>query len=95
MDRTSIEQRTNQLLAREFEIDEDSLVTGARLFEDLGLDSLDIVDLIAALEREFGATIDRQQDEKTLRAMRTLDDVHAFIASKLGSAAGQQESAPS
>ena len=84
MDRTESERRSNDLLIREFEIEPNALVSGAHLYTDLGLDSLDSVDLIAALEREFGIAIDRQQDEKTLRAMRTLDDVHAFIARKLG-----------
>ena len=83
MDRAEIERRTNILMARQFELEEASLIPTANLYVDLSLDSLDAVDLVAALEREFGLAIDRQNDEKILRAMRTLEDVYAFIASKL------------
>lgn len=83
MDHAEIVKRINVVMAREFELDLAVLTPDARLYEGLGLDSLDSVDLVAALEREFGVSIDRQQDEKVLRSMRSLEDVHAFVASKL------------
>ncbi|MBW2570375.1 MAG: acyl carrier protein, partial [Deltaproteobacteria bacterium] len=46
--------------------------------EDLGLDSLDIVDLIVALQQKFGVKI--RNDERA-RDIRTLEDVYKFILS--------------
>jgi acyl carrier protein len=82
MDRTEIAERANAIMVKEFELDAAMLSPGAKLYEELDLDSLDSVDLVAALEREFGVTIDRQRDEKVLRSMRTLQDVYDFIAAK-------------
>ena len=50
-----------RVLVDEFELDEDQLTPEATLYEELDFDSLDAVDLIAALEREFGMKIDRQE----------------------------------
>lgn len=83
MDRTEIAKRANAIMVKEFELDAAILSPGAKLYEELDLDSLDSVDLVAALEREFSMTIDRQRDEKVLRSMRTLQDVYDFIAAKL------------
>lgn len=83
MQRDEIVRRANTMIAREFELDPAKLTAEATLYEDLALDSLDSVDLIAALEREFGVKIDRRRDEAELRAMRRLEDVYAFIAARL------------
>ena len=83
MDRDEITQRTMEVFVREFELESSILTPSATLYEDLALDSLDTVDLVVALEREFGVEIDRQADEEKLRGMRTLQDVYDFISSKL------------
>ncbi len=85
MDRTEIAKRANAIMVKEFELDAAMLSPDAKLYEELDLDSLDSVDLVAALEREFGVAIDRQRDEQVLRSMRTLQDVYDFIATKLPS----------
>ena len=67
---------TNEVFAEEFEIEPAALVPGAQIFADLGLDSLDVVDLVVALQAKFAITI--RSDER-VRAIRTLGDVYAFI----------------
>ena len=67
---------TNQVFEEGFEIDPKRLVPQARIFEDLGLDSLDIVDLIVALQKKFWVQI--REDER-VHGIRTLDDVVQFI----------------
>ncbi len=89
MVRASTEQGVNAVLSREFEIDEANLVPTANLYEDLELDSLDAVDLVAALERQFQMKIDRHKDEETIRQMRTLADVYGFVDTKLGEKTSQ------
>lgn len=69
---------TNRVFEESFEIEPERLVPEAHIFTDLGLDSLDIVDLIVALQGSFGVKI--RTDEK-VREIRTLADVYRFIAS--------------
>jgi acyl carrier protein len=83
MDPAEITKRTNTVFVKEFELDASDLRPSSTLYEELALDSLDTVDLVAALEREFGVSIDRQKDENTLRSMMTLQDVYDFISAKL------------
>ncbi len=70
----------NETLVSEFELAPDALKPEARLREDLGLDSLDGVDLIVALEKALGVQI----PEDTARQMRTVGDIHAFVRTAAG-----------
>lgn len=82
MESRKIAEGVTKILADEFEVDVGKITANASLFTDLGLDSLDGVDLAIELEREFGFKVDRAVDEKTLRAMRTVEDVCTFVRSK-------------
>jgi acyl carrier protein len=77
MTEQEIIDRTNSVFEESFEIDPERLVPEAHIFTDLGLDSLDIVDLIVALQTSFGVKI--RTDDK-VREIRTLGDVYRFIA---------------
>ena len=66
-------------MVEEFEADEELLTPEARLREDLGLDSLDGVDLVIALEAAFGFRI----GEEEIRGIKTLGDVHDRIRARL------------
>ena len=83
MERSEINRKVNAVLIDEFEIEEDLLRPNVSLYEELDFDSLDAVDLIAALEREFTIKIDRQDAEKEIRDIRTLTDIYAFVEAKL------------
>jgi acyl carrier protein len=78
MTEQEIIDKTNKVFEDSFEIEPERLVPDAHIFTDLGLDSLDIVDLIVALQNSFGVRI--RTDEK-VREIRTLGDVYRFIAS--------------
>ena len=69
-------RRTNEVFEKDFEIAPEKLKPEAHIFKDLGLDSLDIVDLVVALQKKFGVTI---RDDERVRNIRTLGDVHSFI----------------
>jgi acyl carrier protein len=75
--RAEIEEIVRRVMVEEFEAEEEQLRPEARLREDLGLDSLDGVDLVVALEAAFGFRIPEQE----ARAIRTLGDVHERIRS--------------
>lgn len=72
-------ERIDAALAEEFELDPGAMLPGANLFDDLGLDSLDIVDLVIVLEGAFQFKI---REDKALREIRTLGDIHDYVIRK-------------
>jgi acyl carrier protein len=72
-------------IADEFELDRSVMTPDKALFADLGLDSLDIVDLVIVLEGAFKFKI---RDEEGVRGIRTLGDIHAFILRKKAAVEG-------
>ena len=66
-------------LAEEFELNRAVLKPEALIFDDLELDSLDIVDMVVVLENAFQFKI---RDEDALREIRTLGDIHNFVLNK-------------
>ncbi|MEC7240358.1 MAG: acyl carrier protein [Myxococcota bacterium] len=72
---SSIAEKINTILAEEFELDEDVLQPGASIDEDLGLDSLDAVDLTVLLEEQTGVRV----DPKRFIGLRTLGDIHGMV----------------
>ena len=71
-------QRIKSIFIEEFELEPELLLPEATLFDDLGLDSLDAVDMVVALEKEFGVKV---KDEESIRSVRTLDDLHRLLLS--------------
>ncbi|MCX5694838.1 MAG: phosphopantetheine-binding protein [Candidatus Omnitrophica bacterium] len=67
---------TNEVFIDSFEIEKSKLVPEANIFTDLGLDSLDVVDLVVALQKKFAVTI---RDDERIRTIRTLGDLQQFI----------------
>lgn len=70
----------NRIMIEEFEAEREDLTPTANLRTDLGLDSLDAVDLVVALEVAFGFRIPEQE----ARGIRTLGDVHERIRTQIG-----------
>ena len=57
MNQTDIELKVNKFLIDDLEIDEDAIKPEASLKEDLGIDSLDFVDIVVIVEKNFGFKI--------------------------------------
>lgn len=74
--------RIKQVLVEEFELREEDLTLDASLYDGLGLDSLDAVDLVVALEKAFGFKIVRATDEVKIRAMQVVGDILSFVQEK-------------
>jgi len=74
--------RINAGLEEEFEIAPEKLKPGAKLYEELGLDSLDAVDMVVTLEQRFKIKI---REDDGIQSVRTLDDLYAFILEKVSS----------
>ena len=67
-------------LADEFELEREAMTPEANIYEDLGLDSLDTVDMVIVLEGAFKFKI---REEEAVRGIRTLGDIHRFVWSKI------------
>ena len=69
----------NSSLAEEFELDLDKMKPETNIYVDLGLDSLDTVDMVIVLEKAFQFKI---REEDAIREIRTLGDIHTFVIAK-------------
>lgn len=67
--------KVKEIIADQLGIDEDEVVPGASFIDDLGADSLDIVELIMAFEEEFDMEIPDEDAEK----IKTVKDVLDYI----------------
>ena len=78
MDETALRLKVVEVLAEEVELDPVDMVPEATIYEDLGLDSLDAVDMVVVLEKTFGVKL---TDEEALRSIRTMEDLFQFLLS--------------
>ncbi len=76
-----LRQKVVEVLAEEFELDPNEMGPEATLYEDLGLDSLDAVDMVVVLERTFQMKL---SDQKALRSIRTMEDLFQFLIALKG-----------
>ena len=76
----SIADRIKDIVVEQLGVNADQINPGAKFIEDLGADSLDIVELIMALEEEFGTEIPDEEAEK----LQTVGDVAKYIEDTQG-----------
>lgn len=79
MSRKEIEEKVRAFLINEFEIDEDKIFDDAKLKEDMGIDSLDFVDIVVIVEKNFGFKIKKEE----IAGMTTLRQFCDYIESKV------------
>ena len=74
-----LEKRLQAIVVERLGVSADQVVPSASFAEDLKADSLDLVELIMALEEEFGIDIPDEQAEKILTVQNAMDyiDAHA------------------
>lgn len=70
-----IEAKIKEIIAEQLGLREDEIISDASFVDDLGADSLDIVELIMAMEEEFGTEIPDEDAEKLLTVQDTIDYV--------------------
>lgn len=68
-----------ELLSEQFGVEPESITLQTSFDEDLGADSLDLVELMMALEEEFDVG---EIDEETARKLKTVGDVVDFVGSQ-------------
>ena len=72
-------RKINQLLIDEIEIDESQINPGADLKKDLGIDSLDFVDLFVIIENNFGFKMKAED----MAEVKSLDDFYQYIIKRV------------
>ncbi|MBQ1791728.1 MAG: acyl carrier protein [Oscillospiraceae bacterium] len=65
--------KVREALAKQFELDPESITLDTNLIDDLGADSLDVVELIMSLEDEFGVTISDEDAAQLYTVGRIVD----------------------
>ena len=74
----TIEQKVKDIIVEQLGVNADQVTADAKFIEDLGADSLDTVELVMALEEEFGNEIPDEDAEK----LQSVGDVIKYIEDK-------------
>ena len=72
----AIEQQMVDIIVEQLSVDKDKVVSGASFVDDLGADSLDLVELIMAMEEEFDVEIPDEEAEKISTVQNAIDFVN-------------------
>jgi acyl carrier protein len=72
--------RIKDIIEKELGVERDKMTPEASFIEDLGADSLDIVELVMEFEKEFNIDIPDEDAEK----LRTVGDAVAYLEAKVG-----------
>jgi acyl carrier protein len=73
----SVEEKVKHIIVEQLGVDEEEVKPEASFVDDLGADSLDVVELVMALEEEFGLEISDEDAEK----LRTVQQAIEYIGS--------------
>ncbi len=66
-------EKVRELINDVMHIEEDKITLESNLFTDLGFDSIEAFELVAAIEEEFGATVS-DEDAETLKTVKNIVD---------------------
>jgi acyl carrier protein len=72
--------KVKDIIEKELGVEREKLTEGASFIEDLGADSLDIVELVMEFEKEFNIDIPDEDAEK----LRTVGDAIGYLNGKIG-----------
>jgi acyl carrier protein len=73
----SVEQKVKQIIVEQLGVDEAQVDQSASFVDDLGADSLDIVELVMAFEEAFGIDIPDEDAEKITTVKQAIDYIEA------------------
>ena len=78
--RRDLTAQVRSLVADQLGVDISEVIPGANILDDLGADSLDVVELVMSLEDAF----DIEVPDEVVEGMRTIGDIERYVVSEVG-----------
>jgi acyl carrier protein len=75
----SVEEKVKHIIVEQLGVDEDEVKADASFVDDLGADSLDVVELVMALEEEFGLEISDEDAEKLVTVRQAMEYIDKHV----------------
>ena len=75
----TIEERVKKIIAEQLGVNESEVTNESSFVDDLGADSLDTVELVMALEEDFGTEIPDDEAEKVTTVQKAIDYIKAHV----------------
>lgn len=75
----TVTEKVREIVASQLGVEESEVTPEASILDDLGADSLDVVELVMALEEEF----DLEVPDEDVETLRTIGDVARYIAERV------------
>ena len=75
----SVEERVKHIIVEQLGVDEEEVKPEAKFVDDLGADSLDTVELVMALEEEFGLEINDEDAEKLVSVKMAVEYIENHV----------------
>ncbi len=72
-------EKVKKILSEQFDVDEDSITQETKIEEDLGADSLDVVDLLMSIEDEFEIEI----PDEDIEGVKTVGEMEQYIKDRM------------
>ena len=79
---STVAEKVKSIIVEQLGVEADEVTPAASFTDDLGADSLDIVELVMAFEEEFGIEIPDEDAEKITRVKEAIDYIEAHAKSK-------------
>jgi acyl carrier protein len=76
----SIEKRVKEIIVEQLGVNESEVTPEAKFVDDLGADSLDLVELVMALEEEYNMEISDEDAEKILTVGDAIEYIQSHVA---------------
>ncbi len=76
---SSVEERVKKIVVEQLGVNENEVTPASSFVDDLGADSLDTVELVMALEEEFGCEIPDEQAEKISTVQQAIDYINSQL----------------
>jgi acyl carrier protein len=79
---SSVAEKVKSIIAEQLSVDEEEVTNDASFVDDLGADSLDVVELVMAFEEEFGIEIPDDDAEKITKVKDAVEYIEAHAKAK-------------
>lgn len=73
-------EKVRKILSRQFSVDESNITLQTNIAEDLGADSLDVIDILMSVEDEFSIEVPDEDAEK----VKTVSQMVSYIKDRIG-----------